>query len=79
MYSQEDRHIYWHIFFDCEWVLGLTYFLTLRNDDDLLQMITIEPLWLLEVAPHYYKQRELEDATNKKMPKQKGKSKAELE
>lgn len=33
------------------------------------QVIEIESKWLLEVAPHYYKDRELEDSTNKKMPK----------
>ncbi|KAK6014606.1 hypothetical protein OSTOST_20008 [Ostertagia ostertagi] len=38
----------------------------------------IESSWLLEVAPHYYKGRELEDASNKKMPKQRGKSAQEL-
>jgi pre-mRNA-splicing factor ATP-dependent RNA helicase DHX16 len=38
----------------------------------------IESKWLLEVAPHYYKPRELEDSTNKKMPKMTGKSRAEL-
>lgn len=32
----------------------------------------------MEVAPHYYKLKELEDPTNKKMPKQKGKVAAEL-
>ncbi|KAF8362245.1 mog-4 [Pristionchus pacificus] len=55
------------------------YELVFTSKEFMREMITIEPLWLLEVAPHYYKQRELEDATNKKMPKQKGKSKAELE
>ncbi|XP_063971809.1 probable pre-mRNA-splicing factor ATP-dependent RNA helicase mog-4 [Diachasmimorpha longicaudata] len=34
----------------------------------------IESKWLLEVAPHYYKPRELEDSTNKKMPKVAGRS-----
>ncbi|KAF4521841.1 hypothetical protein B566_EDAN003715 [Ephemera danica] len=34
--------------------------------------------WLLEVAPHYYQSRELEDTTNKKMPKVMGKSRAQL-
>ncbi|XP_011309601.1 probable pre-mRNA-splicing factor ATP-dependent RNA helicase mog-4 [Fopius arisanus] len=34
----------------------------------------IESKWLLEVAPHYYKPRELEDSTNKKMPKVQGRS-----
>jgi len=40
--------------------------------------IEIENKWLLEVAPHYYKARELEDSTIKKMPKGKGKAKEEL-
>ncbi|GMT15697.1 hypothetical protein PFISCL1PPCAC_6994 [Pristionchus fissidentatus] len=54
------------------------YELVFTSKEFMREMVQIEPLWLLEVAPHYYKQRELEDATNKKMPKQKGKSKAEL-
>jgi len=44
----------------------------------ILQTIEIESSWLLEVAPHYYKQREIEDSTNKKMPKQTGKAKSEM-
>ena len=40
--------------------------------------IEIENKWLLEVAPHYYKARELEDSTMKKMPKGRGKAKDEL-
>ncbi|XP_023703200.1 pre-mRNA-splicing factor ATP-dependent RNA helicase DHX16 [Cryptotermes secundus] len=44
----------------------------------LRQVTEIESKWLLEVAPHYYKPRELEDSTNKKMPKMTGKSRAEL-
>ena len=30
--------------------------------------------WLVEVAPHYYKDKEIEDSTTKKMPKKVGKS-----
>eukprot|EP00924_Labyrinthula_sp_SR-Ha-C_P000860 augustus_masked-scaffold_7-processed-gene-6.51-mRNA-1 protein AED:0.03 eAED:0.04 QI:0/-1/0/1/-1/1/1/0/915 len=33
------------------------------------QVATIRPDWLLEVAPHYYKQKELESGAVKKMPK----------
>ena len=33
-----------------------------------LQVIEIENAWLLEVAPHYYKAKELEDASSRKMP-----------
>merc|ERR1719410_3171466 len=40
--------------------------------------IEIKNDWLLEVAPHYYKAKELEDSTNKKMPKNKGRAKEEL-
>lgn len=42
------------------------------------QVIQIENSWLLEVAPHYYKAKDLEDTTTRKMPKNKGKSRAEL-
>ena len=37
-----------------------------------VQIIEIENSWLLEVAPHYYKAKELEDSTSKKMPKKVG-------
>jgi len=40
--------------------------------------IEIENKWLLEVAPHYYKAKELEDQSIKKMPKGLGKAKDEL-
>ena len=40
--------------------------------------VEIENKWLLEVAPHYYKAKELEDQTIKKMPKGLGKAKDEL-
>uniref|UniRef100_A0A183D2S3 30S ribosomal protein S12 n=1 Tax=Gongylonema pulchrum TaxID=637853 RepID=A0A183D2S3_9BILA len=33
---------------------------------------------LTEVAPHYYRGKELDDPASRKMPKQKGKSAAEL-
>jgi pre-mRNA-splicing factor ATP-dependent RNA helicase DHX16 len=42
------------------------------------QVIEIESKWLLEVAPHYYQTKELEDSTNVKMPKVVGKTKSEL-
>lgn len=43
-----------------------------------LQVIEIESSWLLEVAPHYYKSKELEDNSSKKMPRKQGKTKEEL-
>jgi len=38
------------------------------------QVTEIESKWLLEVAPHYYKPKEIEDSTNKKMPKVTGRA-----
>ncbi|KAL3313577.1 putative pre-mRNA-splicing factor ATP-dependent RNA helicase dhx16, partial [Cichlidogyrus casuarinus] len=59
------------------WVIYHELVFTTR--EYMRQIIEIESKWLLEVAPHYYKETELEDTTNKKMPKVKGKSKAELQ
>ena len=39
-------------------------------------MRTVAPIkgeWLVEIAPHYYQAKDVEDSTNKKMPKQTGK------
>ncbi|XP_069678567.1 pre-mRNA-splicing factor ATP-dependent RNA helicase DHX16 [Periplaneta americana] len=52
--------------------------LVFTTKEFMRQVTEIESKWLLEVAPHYYKPRELEDSTNKKMPKMTGKSRAEL-
>lgn len=48
------------------------------NFFDLFQVLEIESSWLLEVAPHYYKAKELEDPHSKKMPKKIGKTREEL-
>ena len=37
-----------------------------------LQIIEIDPQWLLEVAPHYYKAKDLQEVSNAKMPKNVG-------
>ncbi|KAM9325352.1 pre-mRNA-splicing factor ATP-dependent RNA helicase DHX16 isoform 2-T2 [Gastrophryne carolinensis] len=52
--------------------------LVFTTKEYMRQIVELESTWLLEVAPHYYKAKELEDATSKKMPKQAGKSKEEL-
>ena len=44
----------------------------------ILQVIEIDNQWLLEVAPHYYKAKDLEDSSTKKMPKQTGKARDEV-
>lgn len=46
--------------------------------NELHKVIEIENSWLLEVAPHYYKQKELEDTSKRKMPKGAGKSREEM-
>lgn len=54
------------------WVLY--HELVFTTKEYMRQVIEIESKWLLEVAPHYYKPKELEDSTNKKMPKVVGRS-----
>lgn len=49
--------------------------LVLTSKEFMRQSIEIESKWLVEVAPHYYKEKDIEE---KKMPKQRGKAKAEL-
>lgn len=52
--------------------------LVFTTKEFMRQVIEIENSWLLEVAPHYYKSKELEDGSGKKMPKNTGKSKDEV-
>jgi len=44
--------------------------LVLTSKEYMREVIEIEPSWLLEVAPHFYKAKELEDDSKKKVPKQ---------
>ena len=46
--------------------------LVLTTKEYMRQVIQIEPEWLVEIAPHYFKQREIEDDSKKKLPKGKG-------
>ncbi|VDP08434.1 unnamed protein product, partial [Soboliphyme baturini] len=52
--------------------------LVFTTKEFMREVIEIENVWLLEAAPHYYKQKEIEDSTNKKMPKTVGRSQEEL-
>lgn len=54
------------------WVLY--HELVFTTKEFMRQVTEIESKWLLEVAPHYYKVAEIEDSTNKKMPKVVGRS-----
>ena len=48
--------------------------LVLTSKEFMRQVIEIEPEWLVEIAPHYYKPNEIADESKKKMPKMIGKA-----
>nr|XP_023658429.1 pre-mRNA-splicing factor ATP-dependent RNA helicase DHX16 isoform X2 [Paramormyrops kingsleyae] len=52
--------------------------LVFTTKEFMRQVIEIDSGWLLEVAPHYYKTKELEDSSSKKMPRKLGKAREEL-
>ncbi|CAC5424154.1 DHX16 [Mytilus coruscus] len=52
--------------------------LVFTTKEFMRQVIEIENSWLLEVAPHYYKSKELEDGSGKKMPKNTGKTREDV-
>uniref|UniRef100_A0A3Q2CK27 RNA helicase n=1 Tax=Cyprinodon variegatus TaxID=28743 RepID=A0A3Q2CK27_CYPVA len=52
--------------------------LVFTTKEFMRQVIEIDSGWLLEVAPHYYKSKELEDSSSKKMPRKQGKTREEL-
>uniref|UniRef100_A0A5K3EGY2 RNA helicase n=2 Tax=Mesocestoides corti TaxID=53468 RepID=A0A5K3EGY2_MESCO len=52
--------------------------LVFTTKEFMRQVTEIEPRWLTEVAPHYYKSKEIEETT-RKMPKTKGVAKADLD
>ena len=49
------------------------------HSDYFSKVFEIENTWLLEVAPHYYKAKEIEDSTSHKMPKKIGATKEQLQ
>ena len=53
--------------------------LVFTSKEYMRQLIVIEPSWLIEIAPHYYKSREVMDSRTKKMPKGKGKANLDKE
>ncbi|XP_060073522.1 pre-mRNA-splicing factor ATP-dependent RNA helicase DHX16-like [Ylistrum balloti] len=52
--------------------------LVFTTKEFMRQVIEIENSWLLEVAPHYYKSKELEDTSKRKMPKNTGKAREDV-
>lgn len=48
----------------------VTYFeLAFTTKEFMRQVAPIKPEWLVEIAPHYYKESDVEDSRKKKMPK----------
>jgi len=47
--------------------------LVFTTKEYMRQVISIKPEWLIEIAPHYYKKGDIEDASQKKLPKKSGK------
>lgn len=57
------------------WVV---YFeLVLTSKEFMRIVMEIESEWLMEVAPHYYKSKDLDDDSKKKMPKGQGMARIE--
>eukprot|EP01113_Clastostelium_recurvatum_P030938 TRINITY_DN3814_c0_g2_i3.p1 TRINITY_DN3814_c0_g2~~TRINITY_DN3814_c0_g2_i3.p1 ORF type:complete len:927 (+),score=221.48 TRINITY_DN3814_c0_g2_i3:146-2926(+) len=48
--------------------------LVFTTKEFMRQVLEIQPEWLVEIAPHYYKQKDIDDATGKKLPKGKGRA-----
>lgn len=48
--------------------------LAFTSKEFMRQVIPIRSDWLVEIAPHYYKPKDIEDSRNKRMPKQMGKA-----
>ncbi|XP_006296554.2 probable pre-mRNA-splicing factor ATP-dependent RNA helicase DEAH6 isoform X2 [Capsella rubella] len=46
--------------------------LVLTSKEYMRQVTELKPEWLIEIAPHYYQLKDVEDATSKKMPKTSG-------
>ena len=58
--AKEEEPPPWLIFFE----------LAFTTKEFMRQVAPIQPGWLVEIAPHYYKQGDVEDESSRKMPKQ---------
>lgn len=53
----------------------LVYFELVNTTKEYMrQVVEIKPDWLVEIAPHYYKKQDVEDAGSQKLPKGKGRA-----
>jgi pre-mRNA-splicing factor ATP-dependent RNA helicase DHX16 len=58
--SKEDEPPAWLVYFE----------LAFTTKEYMRQVAPIQPSWLVEIAPHYYKDSDVEDTKAKKVPKQ---------
>jgi pre-mRNA-splicing factor ATP-dependent RNA helicase DHX16 len=58
--SKEEEPPAWVVFYE----------LAFTTKEFMRQVAPIKPAWLVEIAPHYYKESDVEDSKAKKMPKQ---------
>lgn len=56
------------------WVLY--HELVFTSKEYMRQIIIVKPEWLLDIAPHYYKEKDIEDAQKKKLPRGEGRAAA---
>lgn len=61
--SKEDEPPAWVVYFE----------LAFTTKEFMRQVAPIQPSWLVEIAPHYYQESDVEDPKAKKMPKSRGK------
>lgn len=57
--AKEDEPPVWLVYFE----------LAFTTKEFMRQVAPIQPNWLVEIAPHYYQESEVEDTKSKKMPK----------
>ena len=48
--------------------------LAFTSKEYMREVIPVKPQWLMEIAPHFYQEKELEDTQVKKMPKSAGRA-----
>ena len=53
-----------------EWLIY--HELVLTTKEYMRNVLEIQPRWLVEIAPHYYSQKDVDDAAARKMPKNPG-------
>ena len=61
-----------HVQIQPKWVV---YHELVQTSKEFMRTVSaINPKWLIEIAPHYYSKRDVDDLADKKLPKGKGKA-----